>query len=48
MREWGKGREKEGERIPSRLHTVHTEPNVRLQLMHHEIMMKPRVSHLTN
>ena len=35
---WGRGREKGRERIPSRLHTVSTEPNVGLQLTNSEIM----------
>ena len=37
-REWGRGREREGERIPSGLLTVSTEPDVVLKLMYHEIM----------
>ena len=32
------GAEREGERIPSRLHAVSTEPNVGLELMNYEIM----------
>ena len=31
-------RERERERIPSRLHTVSSEPDVGLDLMNHEIM----------
>ena len=30
--------EREGKKIPSRLHAVSTEPDVGLQLMSHEIM----------
>ena len=33
-----RGRERGRERIPSRLHTVSTEPNVGLDPMNHEIM----------
>ena len=32
------GAEKEGERIPIKLHAVSTEPNAGLDLMNHEIM----------
>ena len=32
------GAEREGERIPSRLHAVSTEPNEGLEPMNHEIM----------
>ena len=31
--EWGKGREREGKRIPSRLHTVSAEPHAKLDPM---------------
>ena len=34
----GRGRDRGKERIPSRLHTVSTEPNVGLDLMNREIM----------
>ena len=34
----GAERERERERIPSRLHTVSTEPDVRLDLTNREIM----------
>ena len=34
----GGGAEREGERIPSRLHTVSAEPEAGLELMNHEIM----------
>ena len=34
----GRGRERGRERIPSRLHTVSTEPDVGLDLTNHEIM----------
>ena len=34
-----KGREREGERIPSRLRAVSTEPDVEFQLTNHEIMI---------
>ena len=34
----GEGAEREGERIPSRLHTVSTEPHVGLELTNHDIM----------
>ena len=34
----GRGRERGRERIPSKLHTVSTEPDVRLEFMNHEIM----------
>ena len=38
--EWGGGkRPEERERIPSRLHTVSTEPNMGLKLMHLKIML---------
>ena len=33
-----RGREREGERIPSKLHTVSAEPSVGLNLMNCEIM----------
>ena len=33
----GREREREKERIPSRLHTVSTEPDVGLKLTNHEI-----------
>ena len=36
--EWGKGREKGRQRIPSRLRAVSTEPNAGLNLMNREIM----------
>ena len=36
--EQGRGREKERERILSRLHTVSTEPDMGLELMNHEIV----------
>ena len=36
--EWERDREREEERIPSRLHTVSTEPNVGLHLTNYEIM----------
>ena len=44
------GTEEEGERIPSRLHNVSTEPNVGLKLMNCEIMAEPKsiVGHLTD
>ena len=32
------GAEREGERDPSRVHNVSTEPNVGLKLMNHEII----------
>ena len=37
---WGRGREREreGERIPSRLHAVSAEPNVGLELRNHAMM----------
>ena len=34
----GRSRERGKERIPSRLHTVSTEPDVGLELTNHEIM----------
>ena len=34
----GGGAEREGDRIPSGLRTVRTEPNAGLELMNHEIM----------
>ena len=34
---WGKGRETGRERIPSRFYNVSMEPDVRLELMNHEI-----------
>ena len=38
--EQGRGREREGrEKIPSRLHTVSTEPDAGLSLMNHKIMI---------
>ena len=38
MCEWGKGRERGKERIPSRLYTVSVEPDTWLELTNHEIM----------
>ena len=37
-REWGRGRERGRERIPSRFHAVSAEPNVGLELTNREIM----------
>ena len=37
-REWGRGRERGRQRIPSRLCTVSTEPNMGLELMKREMM----------
>ena len=37
---WDVQRERERERIPSRLHTVSTEPNAGLELTNREIMTK--------
>ena len=34
----GRHRERERQRIPSRLHTVSTEPDMGLEIMNHEIM----------
>ena len=34
----GKDRERQGDRIPCKLHAVSTEPNAGLELMSHEIM----------
>ena len=34
----GRGRERGRERIPSRLHTASSEPDVELELTNHEIM----------
>ena len=34
----GRERERKRERIPSRFHTVSTEPNIELELRNHEIM----------
>ena len=36
--EWGRGREREGERIPSRLCAVSTQPDSGLSLSNHEIV----------
>ena len=36
--EQGRGREREGKRIPGRLHAVGTEPNAGLDLTNREIM----------
>ena len=36
--EWGRGRERGREIIPSRLHVVSAEPNTRLDHMNREIM----------
>ena len=38
MSEGGAEREREGQRIQSRLHANSREPNARLELMNHEIM----------
>ena len=38
MYERGRGKEREREKIPSRLHTVSTEPDLGLELMNYEIM----------
>ena len=48
--EQGRGREKARERIPSRLCSDSTEPEVELDLTNHEIMTsaKSRVGHLTD
>ena len=37
-REWEGGAEREEERIPSRFHTISSEPEVGLELRNHEIM----------
>ena len=37
------GREREGERIPSRLHSVRPEPDVGLDLTNHEIMTRAEI-----
>ena len=36
--EWGRGREREEERIPSRLRPVRAEPDTELELTHREIV----------
>ena len=36
--EWQRDRQREIERIPSRLHAVSTEPDAGLELVNHEIM----------
>ena len=38
----GEGQRERGEGIPSRLHTVSTEPDVGLEFMSHEIMAEPK------
>ena len=40
---WGRGRERGGERIASRLHAVSAEPNVELKLTNCEIMTGTKV-----
>ena len=47
----GKGpreRGREGERIPSRVHTTSTEPNAGLELTNSEIMTTAEVGHLAD
>ena len=46
--EWGKGRERKGERIWSRLYADSREPDVGLELMNSEIMTWAEVGCLTN
>ena len=41
-REWVRGRERGRERIPSRLHTVSTEPDAGLEPTNREIMTWPK------
>ena len=48
QREWERERERERLRIPSKLHTASTEPDVGLEPMNHEIMTGAKVGHLTD
>ena len=52
VHKWGRGREREGESIPSRLHTVSAEPDAGLdptnQTMRSRPEPKSRVKHLMN
>ena len=43
VHKWNKGREKGRKRIPSRLHSVSTEPDARLKLTNHEIMTSAEI-----
>ena len=45
--EWGEGQRERTERIPSRLHAVSTEPNVRLDPMNREIMTSANIESQT-
>ena len=44
----GRGAERAGDKIQSRLHTESQKPNAGLELMNREIMMWAEVDHLTN
>ena len=48
MYEWGRGRKRGKERIPSRLHAVSTEPDAGLEPTNREIMPCAQVRWLTD
>ena len=46
--EWGRGRERGRQRIPSRLHTINAEPDAGLELVNREIVTRAEVARLAD